>query len=64
MAIESIRDHIFSTQSDIWSFGIMLWEIFSLAQNPYPGMEADENLYYKLADGYRMEQPELAPNGM
>ncbi|CAH1160263.1 unnamed protein product [Phaedon cochleariae] len=61
MAIESIRDRIFSTQSDAWSFGIVLWELFSLARTPYPGMEADERLYHKLVDGYRMEAPEYAP---
>ncbi|KZC11866.1 Vascular endothelial growth factor receptor kdr-like [Dufourea novaeangliae] len=56
MAIESIRDGIFSTQSDIWSFGIVLWEFFTLAETPYPGMETEEQ-YQKLIEGYRMEQP-------
>ncbi|CAG2053297.1 unnamed protein product [Timema podura] len=60
MAVESIRDRIFSTQSDVWSFGIVLWEFFSLARTPYPGMEADEKLYNKLVDGYRMECPDYA----
>ncbi|CAG2061258.1 unnamed protein product [Timema podura] len=60
MSVESIRDRIFSTQSDVWSFGIVLWEFFSLARTPYPGMEADEKLYNKLVDGYRMECPEYA----
>ncbi|KAL3265635.1 hypothetical protein HHI36_009840 [Cryptolaemus montrouzieri] len=60
MAIESIRDRVFSTQSDVWSFGIVLWEFFSLARTPYPGMEADERLYSKLVEGYRMESPEFA----
>nr|CAD7196039.1 unnamed protein product [Timema douglasi] len=60
MAVESIRDRIFSTQSDVWSFGIVLWEFFSLARTPYPGMGADEKLYNKLVDGYRMECPDYA----
>ncbi|XP_025269674.1 vascular endothelial growth factor receptor 1 isoform X3 [Camponotus floridanus] len=59
MAIESIRDRIFSTQSDIWSFGIVLWEFFTLSETPYPSMEA-EKLYQKLIEGYRMEQPEYS----
>ncbi|XP_076660894.1 PDGF- and VEGF-receptor related [Halictus rubicundus] len=59
LAIESIRDRIFSTQSDIWSFGIVLWEFFTLAETPYPGMEAEVQ-YQKLITGYRMEQPEYA----
>lgn len=64
MAIESIRDRVFSTQSDVWSFGIVLWEIFSLGRTPYPGMEADERLYHKLVDGYRLESPEYSPKEM
>ncbi|KAK9680761.1 Protein tyrosine and serine/threonine kinase [Popillia japonica] len=57
MSIESIRDRVFSTQSDVWSFGIVLWEFFSLARTPYPGMDADERLFQKLVEGYRMDQP-------
>ncbi|XP_060530619.1 vascular endothelial growth factor receptor 1 isoform X2 [Cylas formicarius] len=61
MAVESITDRVFSTQSDIWSFGIVLWELFSLGKTPYPGMEANERLYNRLVEGYRMESPEYAP---
>ncbi|XP_076382488.1 vascular endothelial growth factor receptor 1 isoform X2 [Megalopta genalis] len=59
LSIETMRDRIFSTQSDIWSFGIVLWEFFTLAETPYPGMET-EIVYRKLIEGYRMEQPEYA----
>ena len=37
MAVESIRDRVFSTWSDVWSYGIVMWEFFTLARTPYPG---------------------------
>lgn len=64
LALESLTDHVFSTHSDIWSYGIVMWEFFSLAKVPYPGMNADENLYMKLRDGYRMEKPKYANQEM
>ncbi|XP_078051038.1 vascular endothelial growth factor receptor 1-like [Augochlora pura] len=59
LAIETMRERILSTQSDVWSFGIVLWEFFTLAETPYPGLQA-EIVYQKLSKGYRMEKPEYA----
>ncbi|KAG0713917.1 Vascular endothelial growth factor receptor 1 [Chionoecetes opilio] len=59
MSVEAIRDCIFSTQSDVWAFGITLWEIFSLGNTPYPGMNCSD-FVAKLLDGHRMACPEYA----
>uniref|UniRef100_A0A452DSS4 Receptor-type tyrosine-protein kinase FLT3 n=1 Tax=Capra hircus TaxID=9925 RepID=A0A452DSS4_CAPHI len=47
MAPESLFEGIYTIKSDVWSYGILLWEIFSLGVNPYPGIPADAN-FYKL----------------
>ncbi|XP_026843933.1 vascular endothelial growth factor receptor kdr-like isoform X4 [Drosophila persimilis] len=60
LALESLSDHVFSTYSDVWSFGIVLWELFSLAKVPYPGIDPNQELFNKLNDGYRMEKPPYA----
>ncbi|XP_043070362.1 vascular endothelial growth factor receptor 1 isoform X9 [Drosophila grimshawi] len=60
LALESLSDHVFSTYSDVWSFGIVMWEFFSLSKVPYPGIDPNQELFNKLNDGYRMEKPPYA----
>ncbi|EFX82654.1 hypothetical protein DAPPUDRAFT_4284, partial [Daphnia pulex] len=61
MAIESLTNYTFSSQSDVWSYGILLWEIFSLGKVPYPGRNAKFELVKVITKGYRMEKPDNAP---
>lgn len=62
MAPESIFDNLYTTLSDVWSYGILLWEIFSLGGTPYPGMVVDSSFYNKIKSGYRMAKPEHTPS--
>lgn len=61
MAPESLKDMRFSKKSDIWSFGIVLWEVFTLGQTPYPGLNWDESFVGRLEKGMRPLRPEFAP---
>ncbi|XP_004686622.1 PREDICTED: macrophage colony-stimulating factor 1 receptor [Condylura cristata] len=64
MAPESIFDCVYTVQSDVWSYGILLWEIFSLGLNPYPGILVNSKFYKLVKDGYQMAQPMFAPKNI
>lgn len=61
MSPESLFEGIYTFESDVWSYGILLWEIFSLGTSPYPGIHVGANFYRMIQDGYRMSEPEFAP---
>lgn len=63
MAIESLIDRVYSEQSDVWSFGVFLWELFTLGGSPYPGLPPTE-IYQFIMDGNRMDQPLDCPDQM
>ncbi|KAM4854166.1 vascular endothelial growth factor receptor 2 [Thomomys bottae] len=58
MAPETIFDRVYTIQSDVWSFGVLLWEIFSLGASPYPGVKIDEEFCRRLKEGTRMRAPD------
>ena len=46
MSIETHEARVFTTASDVWSFGIVMWEIFTFGMTPYMTMENDEILKF------------------
>uniref|UniRef100_A0A6J0V2Y2 receptor protein-tyrosine kinase n=1 Tax=Pogona vitticeps TaxID=103695 RepID=A0A6J0V2Y2_9SAUR len=56
IAIESLADRVYTIKSDVWSFGVTMWEIATRGQTPYPGVENSE-IYDYLCQGNRLKQP-------
>jgi len=59
-AIESLRTNTFTVKSDVWSFGIVLWELCSYGTQPYQGMSINRVLT-EVEGGHRLSMPENTP---
>ncbi|XP_060666375.1 vascular endothelial growth factor receptor 2 [Drosophila nasuta] len=58
LSIEAIRDNVYSSKSDIWAYGVVLWEIGTLGASPYPTISNSELIPFLLS-GNRLERPEI-----
>ncbi|BFZ05313.1 hypothetical protein BsWGS_08351 [Bradybaena similaris] len=64
MAPESLSDGIFTTMTDVWSFGIVLWEMVTLAEQPYQGFGNDEVLRFVMTERRILGPPSGCPEDL
>ncbi|CAL8318162.1 unnamed protein product [Lota lota] len=60
MPPESIFYNRYTSESDVWAYGVVLWEVFSHGMQPYYGMAHEEVIYY-VRDGHILGCPENCP---
>eukprot|EP01134_Creolimax_fragrantissima_P003639 CFRG3639T1 len=63
MAPESLTLKIFNEKSDVWSFGICLWEIFTGGKIPYENVDT-QNLFSAIDNGLRLKKPDCCPDSI
>ncbi|EKX33564.1 hypothetical protein GUITHDRAFT_81277, partial [Guillardia theta CCMP2712] len=61
MAPESIRRRRFSEKSDVWAFGVTMWEVWTYAEVPFCTIEDDGLVGSKVLDGDRLPRPPSCP---
>ncbi|XP_036386947.1 macrophage-stimulating protein receptor [Megalops cyprinoides] len=61
MAIESLQTQKFTTKSDVWSFGVLMWEMLTRGASPYPEVDPYDITHY-LLKGRRLPQPQYCPD--
>ncbi|XP_053134353.1 tyrosine-protein kinase Fer-like [Hemicordylus capensis] len=59
-APEALKYGRYSTESDVWSYGVLLWEIFSLGGTPYRGL-SNQQVVSQVERGFRMRAPQHCP---
>lgn len=62
-APEGLAFNLFSTKSDVWAFGVLLWELATYGMTPYPGIELHD-VYVYLEKGNQMGRPAGCPDNI
>ncbi|XP_022081062.1 hepatocyte growth factor receptor-like [Acanthaster planci] len=60
MAPESMERMVYNSKTDVWSYGVLLWELFSRGKKPYPDLR-NRDVYTFLKEGKRMNPPKFCP---
>jgi len=62
-APEALRQKVSTSKSDVWSYGVVMWEIYSFGRAPYPRMSQQE-VVKKVQEGFRMDCPDSCPEDL
>ncbi|CAB3407764.1 unnamed protein product [Caenorhabditis bovis] len=64
LAPEVLQDKLYSLKSDVWAFGVLMWEIYSEGDDPYPGLSNIQTRAKIVVSNYRMKFPDRCPRAI
>ena len=64
MAVESLTEQNFSSASDVWSFGVLMWELFNPHLPPYREITNNAQVIANIVAGKRLETPQQCPKAV
>ncbi|VDK75613.1 unnamed protein product [Litomosoides sigmodontis] len=64
LAPETMQQKVYSNKTDVWSYGVLVWEIYSDGSEPYPGLSNIQTRAKIVVQNYRMEMPKETPSAV
>ena len=61
LAPETLQEKVFTHKTDIWTYGVLVWEIYADGAEPYPGLTKIQTRAKLVVSDYRMKMPEGTP---